>query len=81
MTNINNAVGTSPPTALIKKVYHITIIAKSPLVGQSQSYDKLTQAIHRRDLTTSLGILEASGIKENLAIFILANLQNLGVAV
>lgn len=81
MKKINSAVGTSLPTAPIKKAYQVSIIAESPLGGQSQSYKKLTQAIHRRELTTNLEILEASGFTGDLAIFILANLQSLEVAV
>lgn len=79
MTQNNSAV-VSPPQHYLQKAYQVRIIAESPLVGQSQSYKKLTQAIHRRELTTSLEILEASGFTGDLAIFILANLQSLEVA-
>lgn len=52
----------------------------SPPSGQSQSYKRLTQAIHRRELTTNLEILAEIGIEGNLAVFIVTNLQNLGAA-
>jgi|GEM_PF-5497365 len=81
MTKINNAVGICPTTALLKKAYLISVIAKSPPWGQSQNYKRLAQPVHRRELTTSLEILAESGIEGgDLAIFIIANLQKKEVA-
>ncbi|BAY96017.1 MULTISPECIES: hypothetical protein [unclassified Tolypothrix] len=80
MKKINNAVGTSPPQHNFKKAYLVTIVAISSPRGQSQGYKRLVQAVHRRELTTSLEILDASGIEGDLAILLLANLQSLEVA-
>jgi len=82
MPKINNAVAvtTSPPQHHSKKAYLVSIIAKSPPWGQSQNYKKLAQAIHGRELTTSLEILEQSGFTGDLAIFMIANLQQMEVA-
>jgi hypothetical protein len=65
----------SPPTHCSKKPYLARIIAKSPPISQSQPYDKLTQAISKGELTSSLEILTQRGIEGDTAIFMLACCQ------
>ncbi|MBD2208080.1 hypothetical protein H6G33_37465 [Calothrix sp. FACHB-1219] len=76
----NSAVGTSPPTALLKKTYTVSILSKSLLRGQSRRYKRLAHAVRQQELTTSLEILAESQIEGDLALFILANFQQMGVA-
>jgi len=77
MKKINARV--SPPAHRSKNTYLPRIIAKSPPVGQSRRYKRLIQAVRKRELTTSLEILDESGIAGDLALFVLANLQALEV--
>lgn len=76
MKKINTRV--SPPTHRSKKHYLVRIIAKSPSLSQSQRCKKLTQAINKRELTSSLEILAQRGIEGDLAIFMLACCQEVG---
>ncbi|MHC5612529.1 MAG: hypothetical protein ACYTXA_16320 [Nostoc sp.] len=58
-----------------KSVYNTGILAQSPTQSQSQHYKRLAQAINKRELTSSLEILAESQIEDDLAIFMLALLQ------
>lgn len=66
------------PQHCSKKAYLISIIALLTRISQCWRYKRLTQAINRQELTTSLEILVERGIEGDLALFIIANLQNLG---
>jgi hypothetical protein len=76
--NINARV--SPLSHQSEKPNIVSILPISPPGGQSQNYKRLTQAVRQRELTTSLEILAESGIEEDLALFIIANLQQMEVA-
>ncbi|MBD2731815.1 hypothetical protein H6G96_37470 [Nostoc sp. FACHB-892] len=73
MKKINARV--SPPAHRSKKPYLVRIIAKSPLIGQSQRCRKLAEAINKGELTSSLEILAQKDIESDLALFIVANIQ------
>lgn len=79
MLENNSAVRTSPPTALLKKTYLVSILPESPPTSQSQRYKRLIQAVHEGGLTKSLEILTESGIdgdfEGDLARFIIINAQ------
>ncbi len=65
----------SPPTHHSKNPYLSRIVSKSPPKSQSQRYKRLTQAINKRELTSSLEILAQNGIEGDTAIFVLACCQ------
>ncbi len=77
--NINARVGILSHL-LSKKTYLTTILSLLTRISQSWRYRKLVKAIRRRELTTNLEILAESGIEGDLALFVLANIPQMGVA-
>jgi len=57
-----------------------SIIAVLTITSQHWRYKRLIKAINRGELTTSLEILAESQIEQDVALFIIANLQQMGVA-
>lgn len=79
MNKNNNAAG-GIPQHHSKKPYLVSIVSISPARYQFQRYKRLAQAVGKGEFTESLEMLAESQIEGDLAIFILVNFQQMGVA-